>query len=201
MQVNSTSDSDVNFKNYYNSNSRRFTFFRLELRRLDSWDIAILSLYLIAIITNFLLTANNPENRFYGLWSIAFTAWILTTTTTFGLRFRNLYFFVIWVILCAFFVLAGTTLSLLPLSSFILYQIIRTLFWKRYSKEFVPLQLVRAPIEFSKRAFQLTFIRVVSKVEGRGGNQEDKKYMKWLVRIGFVLFMACLFGIVGIRLK
>ena len=184
-------------KNYYNSEQRRFTYLNLELRKLSPFDIIILATYAIAILTHFVVTAHFPEKRFIGLVAISYIVAFFTTTTPFGLRFRALYFFIIWLTLCLIFLLAGTSLSLLPLSSFILYQIIRLLFWKRYSKEFIPSQLVRAPLEFSKKALQMTFIRFVSKIEGRGAYQEDKRYMKWLVWIGFCLFMACLFGIVN----
>lgn len=196
MQNKTAEKVDSEIKNYYDSRERKFTLLRLEHRKLSLSDIIILVAYAVAISTHFVVIAHFPEKRFIGLFTISYVIGFFTITTPFGLRFRGLYFFMIWLALCLIFLFAKTSLSLLPLCSFILYKIIRLLFWKRHSKEFIPSQLVRAPLEFSKKALQMTFIRVVSKVEGRGGYQEDKLYMKWLVWIGFCLFMACLFGIV-----
>lgn len=201
MEYKTAQEYEFQIRNYYNSTERKFTVFKLEFRKLSVSDLVILVTYAVAIVTHFVVTANFPEKRFFGLFAIAFIVAIFTTTTPFGLRFRNIHFSVIWLVLCLFFLFAGTSLSVLPLGSFILYQLIRLFFWKSYSKEFIPFQLVRAPLEFSKKAFQLTFIREVSKIEGRGGYKEDKQYMKWLVRLGFCLFMICLFGIVGIKFK
>jgi hypothetical protein len=197
MQPNTAEEVNSQFKNYYNPTERRFTFLNLELRKLSPSDLIILSTFAVAIFTHFVATAHYPEKRFIGLFTIAYIVGIFTITTSFGLRFRGVYFFMTWLALCLIFLFAETSLSLLPLGSFILYQVIRLLFWKKYSREFIPLQLVRAPLEFSKKALQMTFIRAVSKIEGRGGYKEDKQYMKWLVWIGFCLFMACLFGIIN----
>ena len=201
MQYKTAQEDEFQIRNYYNSSERKFTIFKLEFRKLSVSDSISLVTYAVAIVTHFVVTANFPEKRFIGLFTIAVIVAFFTTTTPFGLRFRNVCFFIAWLLLCLFFLFAGTSLSVLPLGSFILYQLIRLFFWKRYFKEFIPFQLVKAPLEFSKKAFQLTFIREVSKIEGRGGYNEDKQYMKWLVRLGFCLFIICLFGIVGIKFK
>lgn len=201
MQYKTSQEEKFPIKNYYNSTERKFTFLKLELRKVSVSDLVILVTYAFAIVTHFIITANFLEKRFLGLFAISFIVAYFTTTTTFGLRFRNVYFFVPWLVFCLIFLFAGTSLSVLPLSTFILYQLIRLFFWKRYAKEFIPSQLVKSPLGFSSKAFQLTFIREVSKIEGRGGYKEVKQYMKWLVRLGFCLIMICVFGIVGIKFK
>lgn len=199
MEDNTLKNNDNEVKNYYHSKDRKFTFLHLEFRKLGVVDILILLTFFIALTVHFTMVYYFPEKRGFGLYSISSLICYMTVTTPFGLRFRNVYFFMTWLALCIVFLLAKTTLAYLPLGTFLLYQILRLLFWKRHSKEFIPFELVRAPLEFSKKAFRMNLIRFVSKIEGRGGYKEDKVYMKWLVWLGFLLFMACLFGVVGIR--
>ncbi len=195
-----TDKFQTEYKNYYNSTKkRRFTILNLEVRPLTFWDYFILALFTTVVGAHFFITYRNPQWRLPGLASVSLAAYALTTATPFGLRFRNVYFFAVWLVLCLIFLFAGTSLAFLPLASFVLYQAIRLLFWQKYNKEFIPFQLVRAPLTFSKKAFLLNFDRVISKTEGRGGYQEDKRYMRWMVRLGFLIFIICLYGIVGVR--
>ncbi len=184
MQYKTSQEEKFPIKNYYNSTERKFTFLKLEFRKFSVSDVVFLMIFAFGIVTHFVLNANSPDKRHFGIVAIGFIVAHFTTTTPFGLRFRNVYFFVPWLVLCLIFLFAGTSFSVLPLSTFMLYQLIRLLFWKRYSKEFIPSQLVKPPLEFTKKALQWTFIREVSKIEGRGGYKEDKQYMKWLVCIG-----------------
>jgi hypothetical protein len=180
-------------------NERKFTYLKLEFRKLDNSDLLILLTFSICILSHFLLVQYLPNFKRFSLLFIGIATWAITITTPIGLRFRNIYFFITWLILCFSFLWAGTSISYLPLSSFVLYQVVRIVFWKKYSKEFIPLTLIQAPLEFSKRAFSLAFERTISKREGRGSYAEDRKFMKWLVRIGYLLFLLCLFGIVGTK--
>lgn len=180
-------------------NERKFTYLKLEFRKLDKSDLLILLTFSICILIHFLFIQYLPNFKHFSLLFIGIATWAITISTPFGLRFRNIYFFITWLILCLAFLWAGTSISYLPFGSFALYQAFRIVFWIKYSKEFIPLTLIQAPLEFSKRAFSLAFERTISKREGRGSYAEDRKFMKWLVRIGFLLFMLCFFGIVGTK--
>ena len=178
-------------KNYYQTKERKFTFLNLEVRSLDGLDIFSLCLYGVAVIGHFSLQHIDFSYKAAGIIAIPFTICFLTITTPFGLRFKNVYFFLVWFLLSCVFLLAGTSLSYLPIGCFVLYQLIRLFFWRKYHKEFIPFEVVRG----------FKMYRFVSKNEGRGGYREDKHFMKWLFWLGAILFFCCLFGMVGVNFK
>jgi len=167
---------------------RKFIIGGLELRPLSSTDRIILTIYatliLFQILTEYLL----PQYKFPGLFLISFTIGLLTVSTPFGLRFRSVYFSSIWFIVSIIFLTRGTSLSLIPINTFILYHILRFIFWKKYNKEFIPYDAVRGG-----------YLRYVSKIEGRGGYKEDRQFMHLLLWTGIILVMISIFGMVGFK--
>lgn len=173
-------------KNYYEQVDRKFTFNRLEVRKLSEIDIFILTVYTLSVVIQLFLHYTWLIHGFMALWMISFIIGFLTITTPIGSKFRKVYFFSIWLANSCLLLISGTSFSLVPLLTFLLYQLIRYRFWKKFDKEFIPCQVTKDGYE-----------RYVSKIEGRGGYKEDKTYMKILFRVGMVLLMICLFGLMG----
>jgi hypothetical protein len=177
-------------ENHTQSPERKFTIGNLEIRRLNLSDNLILASFSIAILIQFLIGYYEPSKKYWGVLFIPFIIGLATVSTPFGLKFRSVYFSVIWLTLSIVFLFNGTTMSRVPLYTFLFYHLICLLFWKKYDKEFIPLHAVRNG-----------YIRYVSKIEGRGGYKEDRRCMRVLLWVGLALIMYCLFGIVGIDLK
>ncbi len=169
---------------------RKFTIGGLELRPLSSTDRIILTVYATAIMFQILTEYLLPQYKFHGLFLISFTIGFLTVSTPFGLRFRGVYFSSIWFIVSIIFLTRGTSLSLIPINTFILYHILRFIFWKKYKKEFIPYDAVRGG-----------YLRYVSKIEGRGGYKEDRQFMHLLLWTGIIIIMISIFGMVGFKLE
>jgi hypothetical protein len=172
--------------NYYQNVDRKFTILHLEIRKFDSIDIISIVLYAIAVTANLITAVYFPKNKIISEIIISGVISNFVITTAFGLRFRNIYFSAIWLLLSIFFLINGSSLSRMPILMFILYHILRLLFWKNYNKEFIPYTAVRGAL-----------LRYVSKTEGRGGYKEDRTYMKILLFFGFIIFMVCLCGLIG----
>lgn len=120
--------------------------------RLDNRDYAILIIFLVLIVFSdiyfFFSNDYSTSNRIQFLISFGIS-WF--TFSGFGLRFRNFYFSLIWMILCLkiYIFNSDTLIPLLPFLSFMNYQIVRAIFWLNYGKEFIPLLIItRVGIDF-----------------------------------------------------
>jgi hypothetical protein len=177
-------------KNYHSLKERKFTILQLEIRKFEISDIIILSIFFASILIQHFVSQIKPSDGFFGLWIISFIIYVGTINTPMGLRFRNIYFSTIWIVLCILFLANGTSLSIIPLATLLLYHGLRLIFWNRYKKEFIPYEVGIGRLKL-KNVFKMNLTRFISKIEGRGGYKEDRNFMKWLVRIGFILFMIC----------
>lgn len=170
--------------------ARKFTIGELEFRSLSATDILCLSLFSLILLANILLFGELPKYRITSMVFLSFLPGILTISTPFGLRFRNVWFSLIWLLLVLVFAFANnSSLVYFPLASFLLYHIIRMAFWKNYNREFIPFEIARGH-----------YFRYRSQTEGKAGSQKDKNYMKILFWIGFIIFLCCLFGAVGAKI-
>ncbi|MBL7873829.1 MAG: hypothetical protein JNM78_19590 [Cyclobacteriaceae bacterium] len=169
---------------------RKFTIGGLELRPLSSTDRIILVVYATAMLFQIMIEFQLPQFRIHGLFLIGFAIGLMTVSTPLGLRFRGVYFSTIWLIVSIIFLTRGTSLSLIPINTFILYHILRFVFWKKYGKEFIPYDAVRGG-----------YLRFVSKIEGRGGYKEDRQFMHLLLWTGVIIVMISIFGMNGLKLE
>ena len=177
-------------EDYCNDKERRFTVGHLEIRDLSGSDIAIIGLYTLTVSLQLILYFLSIHKFSNGLlFLIAGIVCMFTVTTPFGIRFRSVYFSLIWFVASALLVLNRVTISHVPLYCFLLYHGIRLVFWYKYNMEFIPYQITRGKMW-----------RYVSKIEGRGGRKEGKFFMLILAFLGFCVFMYGLFGVIGMRL-
>ena len=144
---------------------------------LDRRDIIILLiLALLAIACEIVLVFSKDYGTSDSITMfITLAIFWATVTSPLGLRFRNFYFSLIWLIICLiiYFITQNAWTPLLPLIGFVDYQIVRAYYWIDYKKEFIPLVI-------SKSGMKLRF----SKLESRKANENDKKYMMFLFIFG-----------------
>jgi len=105
-----------------------------------------------------------------------------------GQRFVRLNYSLVWFLfvfkfaVVDYFILHYTISCLLPLYCFIVYQIVRYLFWKNEKLDFVPLVLSGAGISLRK-----------SKLVNREATDLDKKYMIILIIFGSIGLLLNMF--------
>lgn len=186
-------------KNYYQSVERRFTIGKLEIRTLNFNDIAVLLIVSAAILFSFSFGMEYPRNKFYFLFFISFVLWFHTLDMgllgmPIVLRFRSFYFSLCWLALCIIIpVIYRNGFAYLPLLLFLLFHILRLIFWKLYDREFIPFRLDRG-IMIPKLS------RYVSKIEGTGGFKEDKLFTRIFLIIGYLIFLICTYALVDVNL-
>jgi hypothetical protein len=161
--------------------NRKFKFGKLEIRKFIISDYLYLISYLLAVLYYLYSSKYNPEYKLGISLIISFAAGFQTISSPFGLRFRNIYFSIIWLILSLLLLIDNYFFSLIPLSTFILYHVIRILFWKKNNREFIPYQSGKGQM-----------FRFKSYFEGQYGNLTDKKYTKILLGIGILIIGCCL---------
>lgn len=170
--------------------TKRQPFLKLTLEPLDTLDILSLSIFLISIIINFYASHRIPRLQLINAIIVGFSSWTLIVTGTFGIRFRKAYFSAMWFMFSIIILFQNYSVSYLPLLCFMHYQIFRLIFWNKYKREFIPFSVLKNG-----------YYPFYSKAEGRSGTNKDKSTMKWIFRLGFVLFMICLYGLVGTKIK
>jgi hypothetical protein len=174
-----------------NETKRRFTFGNLEIRKLSISDYLFLSAYAISIAVNFYCIFFHPYYIFNVSLFIAFAAGFLTISTTFGLRFQNISFSLIWLTLSSVFTIKNFPISYIPLATFLLYHILRLLFWKENKREFIPFEVGKGG----------SMHRYRSKIENRVGSNKDKDYMRFLLWIGIIVILTITFQMVGVKIR
>lgn len=171
-----------------NSSNRKFIFGRLEIRKLIISDFLYLAVYTSGLIYYFYASKCIPENKFITSWIMSFIAGFQTISSPFGLRFRNIIFSILWLILSVVLLIDNYFISLIPIFTFILYHVIRIVFWKNNNREFIPYEIGKGNMYRYKSTF-----------EGKYGDLKDKKYTKILFTIGLLIILFCF--IQTIRLK
>lgn len=80
-----------------------------------------------------------------------------------GIRFRNFYFSLIWLLSATFFYMSSENkITLLPLLGFSIYQVFRMIYWAMYNREFIPNFISRSGFDFR-----------FSKAENRKADDKD----------------------------
>ncbi len=144
-------------------------------------------LFAFGVVVGLAFGYNDKAIRFKSSISISFSVFYFVFTTHFGLRFRSVYFSLLWLLLSSVLFLSDmNTINIYPLSAFVTYHITRNIFWHNHGREFIPFQAAR----WDK------IYRYISKLEGRAGTAKDKRYMKVMLIAGFLLLMSCLFGVI-----
>lgn len=172
-----------------NQSNRKFIFGELEIRKFIISDYLYLTVYITGITLHLFFKYYLLENKFTITLIMSFFVGLQTISSPFGLRFRNIYFSLIWLLLSLILLFDNYFISLIPLSTFILYHIIRILFWKKYKREFIPYQTGKG----SMYRFKSTF-------EGKSGNLEDKKYTKILLGSGTLVIFLCFIQMIGLKI-
>lgn len=66
-----------------------------------------------------------------------------------GIRFRNFYFSLSWILLSSiFYISSENKITFLPLLGFIFYQILRLIYWALYNQELIPNFISRTGFDF-----------------------------------------------------
>ncbi|MVN23471.1 hypothetical protein GO621_18260 [Mucilaginibacter sp. HMF7410] len=172
-----------------NTKQRIFIIGKLEVRRFTVADIIILSTFASAVLIQHYLLNNKPLKTGYGLFAISFVVGVQTASSPLGLRFRSIYFSLVWLACCLFFSLNPYSLAKLPLLTFLAYHVIRLVFWKSHDREFIPFEAGRGRL-----------FRHFSKTEGRVGGTKDKYFMKVLMITCFIILIYCMSGMVGVHI-
>lgn len=163
---------------------RKFVIGKLEVRSLSVTDILWLSLLCICTIVHLFLQYYCPCKdfgfRFFVVWFTGFQ----TISSPIGLRFRSVYFSVIWIIFCMLLIDWNILYIYVPLLTFLLYHILRLIFFKKYNREFIPYNVGRG-----------VMWRHTSEIEKASSKLEDKPFSKALLSIGMIIILSTIFSI------
>ncbi|WP_269236399.1 hypothetical protein [Flavobacterium flavigenum] len=164
---------------------RKFIIGKLEVRKLILSDLLYLFLYIIAIFYYIYIIKYKPEDKFASSFIISWIIGLLTISSPFGLRFRNIYFSIIWLLLSIAFLINATFIAIIPLLTFLQYHIIRLIFWKIHRREFIPYELGRGAM-----------FRYKSYFEQKSGDIKDKRFTKILLSTGILIIFFCLIFVI-----
>jgi len=163
------------------SKERKFTIAKLEMRPFSITDLLWLSVIIISAALVLFLRLQHSCKEIYLSLFVSGMLGAQTISSPLGIRFRNIYFSVIWL-LCSIILAWGPMgITWFLLLTFILYHVVRIIFHKMHHKEFVPYHSGKGSMWRHK-----------SIIEGRVSGLQDKKVSKWLLISGLVLFMLCL---------
>ncbi|RTL13552.1 MAG: hypothetical protein EKK56_05305 [Flavobacteriaceae bacterium] len=160
--------------------NRKFTIGKLEIRKFTISDYLYLLGFSISVSYYLYAVTYNTEKNFILSFFISWFVGFQTISSPFGLRFRNIYFSLIWLFFSSIFLIENNWLGYIPISTFILYHVMRIIFWKKYNKEFIPYQTGRGSMFRHKSFF-----------EGRSGGLKDKKFTKILLFAGILIILFC----------
>ena len=114
---------------------------------------------------------------------IDFLALFIVTTSPFCIRFRNGYFALIWVFISLTFILTDTRpITCTPLFLYIIFCIIRFVFWRLYKREFIPSTL--------SKSNSYTYF---SKIDNMQSGKEDSAFMRIYFFIGLLTLIGSIF--------
>lgn len=155
------------------SKNIKFGFF---LKPLSLCETILLSLIVLMEILIYYLKFNQIHIEIIKIMSsiIFITLWWVPISSPLSEKFRNIYFFLFWLVICTLciIVLEDFTFSIFPLLIFIFLQITRYVFKWIYKKEPIPLLITKS---INQR---------YSKIENRKSNQNDLGYSLIVFIIG-----------------
>ncbi|NHA05206.1 hypothetical protein G7092_15460 [Mucilaginibacter sp. HC2] len=168
---------------------RKFTIGQLEIRRLDRLDILLLLLYAALVALTYIFKEQAQSYFLLELITCFFCTGVLILSPI-GIRLRSIYFSIIWLLLSLLFIFNTHSIAWIPLFDFLLYHIVRLVFWTKHDREFIPFTVGRGAL-----------YRYISKIEHMGGSSIDKGYMKLLIGLGLIVNLICLMGMIGIKVR
>lgn len=152
---------------------RKFTIAQLELRRLNWSDVVWLLIFsVLSFYTYYLKTQHDRYYFAFELITVAFCTNLIILSPI-GLKFRSVYFSLLWLTLSVFFIFNIQSIKWIPILDIILYHVIRLVFWRKFNREFIPFSVGRGRL-----------YRYISEAEEMGGSNNDKNYMKLLIWCG-----------------
>lgn len=79
----------------------------------------------------------------------SFILYMSIVNSPMGIRFRNFYFSLSWILLSSiFYISSENKITILPLLGFIIYQILRLIYWAIYNQELIPNFISRSGFDF-----------------------------------------------------
>lgn len=162
---------------------KKFTIGKLEVRKLDSIDILSLSFFLTIDIGRFYLNYNSYTEMYKFFYDLGFAGLLMVVFTgSFLIRFRNLVFSLIWLLLSIIYIIEGDrALMLTPFLFLLLYHGVRYVFIRKYNREFIPPELGKG-----------WAINSVDESDGKVGGKEDTVYLRIIAWAGLLLILTCL---------
>ncbi|MCC9019130.1 hypothetical protein [Flavobacterium lipolyticum] len=165
--------------------NRKFIIGKLEIRKLILSDLIYLFLYIIVIFYYIYINKYNPADKLSTSFIISLIIGFLTISSPFGLRFRNVYFSIIWLLLSTAFSINNSLIAIIPLLTFFQYHLIRLIFWKIYNRELIPYETGRG-----------TMFRYKSYFEKKSGDLKDKQFTKILLFTGILIIFLCFISLI-----
>lgn len=133
----------------------------------DNKDILILlvAIAIVAVSNDQVLSLYVEDKSTISLVQLlsSFVLFISIVNSPMGIRFRNFYFSLIWVLSATFFYMSSENkITLLPLLGFTIYQVFRMIYWAMYHRELIPNFISRSGFDFR-----------FSKAENRKADDKD----------------------------
>lgn len=152
-------------------------------QKLDILDWIWICIIVILIIIHGVLKVLELSTSIYeGIISYGFSYLIIATSL--GLKFKNILFALIWILLFSINLVISNNVFLasLPIAITGLYHVIRLIYWIKYKIEFIPLWMMRGG----------TFLRY-SDSENRKANKNDREFSYSMFFIGSLIIMIYVF--------
>lgn len=127
-----------------------------QLRKLDRNDLILLSILYSSMLIWYLLDAYQvyPQTFYCLNLIIPIIGGVVVICTPMGLRFKNVLFGILWFLAYVnLYMLSGNDYFFIPVFGFVYYQVIRTIYYTLYKREFIPLWIERGRLiqgRFSK---------------------------------------------------
>lgn len=162
---------------------KKFTISKLEILKLNTIDILILSLFFTIDIGRFCLNYYSYTEMYKFFCDLGFAGLLMVVFIgSFLIRFRNLVFSLIWLFLSIIYIIEGDrALMLTPLLFLLLYHGVRYAFIRRYNREFIPPELGKG-----------WAMNSVNESDGKVGGKEDTIYLRIIAWVGLLLILTCL---------
>jgi len=146
------------------------------LKKLSLSDITSLCIFAVLIVLDYALNFiplsahNNVEmNKSLFEMIISFLLIFIVAGWPFCIRFRNISFSIVWIVLSfLYYLIDKRPLTYTPLSLFFFYHLIRLVFFIIYKREFIPCSIGRG-----------VNIPYFSKIDNRQSEKEDSVFM-WI---------------------
>ncbi|MBT9394495.1 hypothetical protein KLP40_15085 [Hymenobacter sp. NST-14] len=152
---------------------------------MNRYDGILLGSYLLFVLGGFILNFSNympghSDTAFSRVgvayyYAVAYLVAQVTVSSDIVGRLRNIPVTVGWLLITIVLGLLNPVAAVFPLLALVLYHIVRLLFWRKYSREFVPCTMAKYGVVRSSSSAHI--------------NAEDVRYMAWLFYGGMLSFV------------